>query len=92
MTCDFGHFFLSSHTSVAIVNQNTTENMPVKVLIPRERIVMYKSLFINEKSHLLRDEINDTIYHRRGDNLKRPQQLLLELWSRNHHTLAIMYI
>jgi len=57
---------------------------------PKRENGYVQSLFINEKSHLLKDEIIDTIYHRLGDNsLKRLQQLLLELWSRNYHTLTV---
>jgi len=74
MTCRFDHFFLSLHISVAIVGDEMG-NMPMEVLNLGEKRYV-KSLFTNEKPHLLRNVINKIIHHQSSNSdLRMLQQL-----------------
>jgi len=91
MTCNFDHFLLSVHMSVAIVGHRMG-NMPMEMLDLGEKKYV-ESLFTNGKTHLLTNVIDKIIEHQSSNNdLKRLQSLFRERWNKEQPTLAVARI
>jgi len=76
MACSFDHFLLRFQMSVAVVGHQIG-NMPMQVLNLGEK--RCELLFTNGKSYLVRNVIDQIIYHQCSNNdLKRRLQPMLQ--------------